>query len=1036
MGKQPTKVDKIPQGYEFSHKDEVTGRDIYKKTSTTPGSKTKVTTAISKPAASGTPKILRPPLPRKKNPTIEEDFVYIEPTAPIVPAIQAPTNTKIPLFEDTRIDRKLQPPINPNIDFYQYPDPNAGYSKSTPMYFDKTTQRPVDVLKSIGSDGTYNPVYTDTLTANEGKYQGTIKQGNPRVTTEPDKTNILPGNEIDKSGTKKGEIVGTTGFKKGGLVQKLAEGGEIAGYNYQGEPVDMYGKVIVNKGMTSNEVGKQSLELGVNSLNGILGSLNKSKSTDTTTNPQANPTENPTQATTSAGGKSALYGGLANLGAGAAGIGAAYVDSKNKDAMGRYTSKDAAMGSSTLKGAAIGAKLGANPMLAGATGGASILVGAGAGALGGLAYGAVRGKKDVNKIAESAAKRKDELNSANTKSIQEQAVLNRDNGDFNAILTKPYTEKNTNYDEEDNLITRFNKGGVVGKVKQMCAKGGVIKGEGGPKDDKIEAKIKPGSFVVPAENTKVAETLREKLLMKAPKMKADLNQKGGEDVMLSNGEHLFTPEEKHELIEKGVNIDALAPESKVKAMEKKSHIMFPSFAEGGEVAEDTVDPVKELAKIEAERKAVAKEKAKRESYNEIRQAERAKLYDKYNKEEERKSKAKEWEKKYNDAKTKLDALNKAYESYSKESSVPMSKTDRLIGMQSIKTPESIRIRKESILKDIKDAQSEYDNAKRTYDYVSSGKTYIAPKDNANKATTTSSATSTTNPIETKPAIKVPKTGYVPKVATKTSPNNKFTVTANPDEEVIVPNGNLSPNEMTAKINADDKAATDAKLLNDSTVTPNVTLNDVTNNGQSNRVNGLLGRLGNVDPTAAVGLGQAFLGNRMLKKVQRPTWNNEIDPIYNETVNRANQQAKFGLSPEEMFLAKQDQQNALNDARFSARVNSGGSAGNAFNQERGAINDAWKAKLGLRVADTDLRMQKQLYADQLAKERAGILANNRRTAFGDAMNEFNQKQQAGSELISAGLSNTIGAYRFNKDLQAQKEANLASNAWTRQYGQNM
>jgi len=967
MGKQPTKVDKIPQGYEFSHKDEVTGRDIYKKTSTTPGSKTKVTTAISKPAASGTPKILRPPLPRKKNPTIEEDFVYIEPTAPIVPAIQAPTNTKIPLFEDTRIDRKLQPPINPNIDFYQYPDPNAGYSKSTPMYFDKTTQRPVDVLKSIGSDGTYNPVYTDTLTANEGKYQGTIKQGNPRVTTEPDKTNILPGNEIDKSGTKKGEIVGTTGFKKGGLVQKLAEGGEIAGYNYQGEPVDMYGKVIVNKGMTSNEVGKQSLELGVNSLNGILGSLNKSKSTDTTTNPQANPTENPTQATTSAGGKSALYGGLANLGAGAAGIGAAYVDSKNKDAMGRYTSKDAAMGSSTLKGAAIGAKLGANPMLAGATGGASILVGAGAGALGGLAYGAVRGKKDVNKIAESAAKRKDELNSANTKSIQEQAVLNRDNGDFNAILTKPYTEKNTNYDEEDNLITRFNKGGVVGKVKQMCAKGGVIKGEGGPKDDKIEAKIKPGSFVVPAENTKVAETLREKLLMKAPKMKADLNQKGGRNVLLSNKEHLFTKEEKHELMEKGVDVNALAPdaEHKEEMMEKKSHIMFPKFAEGGSVPSGT--------------------KVDGAIWN-----------------------GKNW----------IDANGNKYTS-------EKGKTFESKYLQSIA--------KEKSNEDSRKA-TELNMYKRKYDEaVKSGNTKSAEGlDKKIKELTGAS-----NKIaEEKPAIKVPKTGYVPKVATKTSPNNKFTVTANPDEEVIVPNGNLSPNEMTAKINADDKAATDAKLLNDSTVTPNVTLNDVTNNGQSNRVNGLLGRLGNVDPTAAVGLGQAFLGNRMLKKVQRPTWNNEIDPIYNETVNRANQQAKFGLSPEEMFLAKQDQQNALNDARFSARVNSGGSAGNAFNQERGAINDAWKAKLGLRVADTDLRMQKQLYADQLAKERAGILANNRRTAFGDAMNEFNQKQQAGSELISAGLSNTIGAYRFNKYLQAQKEANLASNAWTRQYGQNM
>ena len=45
-----------------------------------------------------------------------------------------------------------------------------------------------------------------------------------------------------------------------------------------------------------------------------------------------------------------------------------------------------------------------------------------------------------------------------------------------------------------------------------------------------------------------------------------------------------------------------------------------------------------------------------------------------------------------------------------------------------------------------------------------------------------------------------------------------------------------------------------------------------------------------------------------------------------------------------------------------------------------------------------------------------------------MYTFQQKQQAGSELIGAGLQNVIGAYRFNKELQRSKNVNDASNPY--------
>jgi len=1011
MGKQPTKVDKIPQGYEFSHKDEVTGRDIYKKTTTAPGYKTKVTTTTTKPAVTGTPKVLRPPLPRKKLPEVQEDFVYIESTVPSTPTDTIPKNTKIPLYEDLRIDRKLQPPINANIDFYKYPDANAGYSKSTPMYFDKTTQRPVDVLKSIGPDGKYNPVYTDTLTANEGKYQGTVKQGNPRVTTDPTKTNILPGNEIDKSGTKKGEIVGTTGFKKGGLVQKLQRGGGVLGDVNE----DGYVDAEEQNNLNNKQANKTAIKNAASSALGGVGSGYYNSKTPTSEGDSARSAG--LAAASQAGPVGGIIGGVAAIG-----------DKIGAKPKANAEQVDATTGELKNEGkaksmAGLGIALSPSKRLTYA---------------GGLTD--VTGQGYIKSIEDKAKSQLNEVNVANKNAKMQQLIEARNSQDENPMLQNIYNTSGATFDANHNLVLAngqqfdknrpmMNKGGVVGKVKQMCAKGGVIEGKGGPKDDKIEAKVKPGSFVVPAENTKVAETLREKLLMKAPKMKADLNQKGGRGVMLSNKEHLFTPEEKHELMEKGVDVNALAPdaEHKEESMEKKSHIMFPKLADGG----DVVDPAKELAKIEAERKAVDAIKAKKESDRTAAEKASLQKFILEAKATNQSNKTKEWEKKYNDSKTKLDALNKSYEEASKEFKEGSTPTDaqKAKGVNAGAGTESQRKYKEDLLKKIQEAQSEHDNAKRTYDYVKSGKTYVAPKaETKAPAPKVETKTATT---EVKPTTTAPvKTGLkAPKVSSKTDAG-KFVapVVVDNGEEVIVPGGNLSPNELAAKKATEDKAASDATALNNSLP------QTVADQGlPKSKSNGILSKLGNIDPTAFVGIGQTAMGLNMLKDEKRPVDKAVIDPTYNANVNRSINDAKFGLSPEQKFAAEQDIQNSLNDARFAAR-SKGFSASDTLNQERASINDAWRNKLGLKTADTEMRMNKQMYADQQVANRANILAGNRRRSFEDAMSTFQQKQQAGSELIGAGLANTIGAYRFNKDLEAQKEANLASNAWTRQYGQ--
>lgn len=88
--------------------------------------------------------------------------------------------------------------------------------------------------------------------------------------------------------------------------------------------------------------------------------------------------------------------------------------------------------------------------------------------------------------------------------------------------------------------------------------GGKVMGKGTAKSDSIKAKVEPNSFVVPAENAPMAEMLRERLFGKK-EGKANLKQGDGVEVKLSNGEHLFTPDEAKELVAAGIDLKSLAP---------------------------------------------------------------------------------------------------------------------------------------------------------------------------------------------------------------------------------------------------------------------------------------------------------------------------------------------------------------------------------------------------------------------------------------------------------------------------------------------
>ena len=92
------------------------------------------------------------------------------------------------------------------------------------------------------------------------------------------------------------------------------------------------------------------------------------------------------------------------------------------------------------------------------------------------------------------------------------------------------TEKKMRFDQVRKLIYDYPDDTIFNKGLEKFLPKGITR----IKEDQ--------SLVVPAENAPLAEMLRYKHLRNKGG-DASLQQKGGENVRLSNGEHLFTPEE-------------------------------------------------------------------------------------------------------------------------------------------------------------------------------------------------------------------------------------------------------------------------------------------------------------------------------------------------------------------------------------------------------------------------------------------------------------------------------------------------------------
>lgn len=116
--------------------------------------------------------------------------------------------------------------------------------------------------------------------------------------------------------------------------------------------------------------------------------------------------------------------------------------------------------------------------------------------------------------------------------------------------------------------------------------GGEVSGAGGPKDDKVKMTLQERSFVVPAENADKAEALRKKYLGKTTKK---MKSGGNVPVKLSDGEHVFTPEERDVLESNGVDLTALAPNAKEDDFNLKHGGSVPKgYQDGGGISGNAI----------------------------------------------------------------------------------------------------------------------------------------------------------------------------------------------------------------------------------------------------------------------------------------------------------------------------------------------------------------------------------------------------------------------------------------------------------------
>ena len=268
-------------------------------------------------------------------------------------------------------------------------------------------------------------------------------------------------------------------------------------------------------------------------------------------------------------------------------------------------------------------------------------------------------------------------------------------------------------------------------------------------------------------------------------------------------------------------------------------------------------------------------------------------------------------------------------------------------------------------------------------------------------------------------------------AIEKSTNGKKTATKTTTKKAAVPRESIAMKQINMPTETMNQPLNDNEKLADYKI-KNTEMKPETNYANAEKPksgSSIWDKTGNVGEYGAA-LGQIGVGAYNLNKTKRPIYS--IDPDYGAALNNANEaaakakeQSQYGFDKNQQFLLDQENKNLTDAQRFTARNVSGGSAANAYNMERDAINEGFFRNLKGKVASNSFKMEKQNLAQDrqaYANQLLGGKLNMQRQIFQDAMNQFTQRQNSGSELVGAGIRNAINAKRYNDELNFQKEQN--------------
>lgn len=672
-----------------------------------------------------------------------------------------------------------------------------------------------------------------------------------------------------------------------------------------------------------------------------------------------------------------------DLASGGLGLAGANIQSKNMPDEQGFVNVNQSKKAGALQGGAAGLKMGAtvglNPALLAATGGLSALAVPVAGGIG-AAIGAVKSKKNAI-----------QQNLLNQNSLDEQKVISRNNTQRSALAQAMAERETDGYSD-----------------------GGKIKGKGTGKSDSIKAEIKEGSFIVPAENAEVAEVIRKKVL-KAPVKKANLSQKGGVDVKVSNGEHSFT-EKEAEKIESVLGeevLEKLAPEA-----EEDGDSM--EYAKGTpkdgvvdtkkeKAAIDKVNREREVNKKNREESASkTKKDQKQKDIESARQDKQIALYEKQTKE-------------LNKAKAEHESAKDSYNLYKSQSETALKQPKRPGGLGSFTKPGEYEVndKREELLNNVTEKENKLKSllTKQTpskADFLTdNGLSGNAESNPVSDGMVNNPPVSTTN----KRAPVVKRKDISESLTTKDAFSKDYA-----SMEDVPPTEPTSA--LARSVNADVESDLSKSARQAESDLTQATTPVASSEGKYDGLSSILSQAASY----GIPIAQTAIGlNALNKSGKRPI--NTIDADYLSSLDKANaattianNNAKFGFTPEEQALLTQQNQGLTNAGVYAARNLSGGSAGAALSNTRSALADSFGRDLQTKVQNRNLMLQKQdvanerqRYADTLVKGKTALLNN----IFDQKLAGWQQNQSAGSALVGAGLSNLSETARYNDFTRKQK-----------------